>query len=87
LVRTEGSAGRTDPAGTAEPITGGSEPPARRITREIYCRVERNLERGIHLEAREAARLLNRCSCAIAFMGAGISTESGIPDFRGSQGL
>lgn len=36
---------------------------------------------------REAARLLRDARYLVAFTGAGISTESGIPDFRGPQGL
>lgn len=35
----------------------------------------------------EAANILVNAKHAIAFTGAGISTESGIPDFRGPQGL
>jgi NAD-dependent deacetylase len=35
----------------------------------------------------EASKILKRANYAIAFTGAGISTESNIPDFRGSQGL
>lgn len=35
----------------------------------------------------KAAAILKRSSFTIAFTGAGISTESNIPDFRGSQGL
>jgi len=36
---------------------------------------------------REAAALLREASCAYAFTGAGVSTESGIPDFRSPTGL
>jgi NAD-dependent deacetylase len=36
---------------------------------------------------REAARLVGRSRRILALTGAGISTESGIPDFRGPQGL
>jgi len=35
----------------------------------------------------QACALLRSASHAVAFTGAGISTESGIPDFRGPQGL
>jgi len=35
----------------------------------------------------EFRRLLDASSSAVVFTGAGISTESGIPDFRGPQGL
>ncbi len=35
----------------------------------------------------EAARLIERSTSAVFFTGAGISTSSGIPDFRGSTGL
>lgn len=38
-------------------------------------------------EIRRAAEILVKAKHAIAFTGAGISTESGIPDFRGPQGL
>ncbi|MEM0101252.1 MAG: NAD-dependent deacylase [Candidatus Methanomethylicaceae archaeon] len=38
-------------------------------------------------EIKKAVELLKNSSYAIAFTGAGISTESNIPDFRGSQGL
>ncbi|MHA1608266.1 MAG: SIR2 family NAD-dependent protein deacylase [Candidatus Freyarchaeota archaeon] len=36
---------------------------------------------------REVARVLLRSRYAVAFTGAGISTESGIPDFRGPLGI
>lgn len=35
----------------------------------------------------ELRQYLDRCKRAVVFTGAGISTESGIPDFRGPQGL
>ncbi len=38
-------------------------------------------------EVEAAARLLASARRAVAFTGAGISTESGIPDFRGPRGL
>jgi NAD-dependent deacetylase len=40
-----------------------------------------------HEAIREAARLLRTARHGVAFTGAGISTESGIPDFRGPQGI
>ena len=33
------------------------------------------------------AELIEACERAVAFTGAGISTESGIPDFRSPSGL
>jgi len=38
-------------------------------------------------EVEEFANLLGGCERAVVFTGAGISTESGIPDFRGPNGL
>ncbi len=35
----------------------------------------------------EAARLLKSARCLTAFTGAGISSESGVPSFRGEGGL
>jgi len=35
----------------------------------------------------EAARILAKASHAVVFTGAGISAESGIPTFRGKNGL
>ena len=42
-------------------------------------------ERGAALEA--LARLIDEAETVVAFTGAGISTESGIPDFRSPGGL
>ncbi len=38
-------------------------------------------------QLKRAAEILARSKYAIVFTGAGVSTESGIPDFRGPQGL
>ena len=38
-------------------------------------------------DASELRRLLDANRCAVVFTGAGISTESGIPDYRGPQGI
>ncbi len=42
---------------------------------------------GIENKAEEIAELIVNARCIMVFSGAGISTESGIPDFRGKDGL
>jgi len=44
---------------------------------------EGELEKRIDI----AVKILSKCERIIAFTGAGISTESGIPDFRGKEGV
>ncbi|MHA1298981.1 MAG: NAD-dependent protein deacylase [Candidatus Helarchaeota archaeon] len=44
---------------------------------------EEELEKRIEL----AAKIIKKSNFIVAFTGAGISTESGIPDFRGKDGL
>jgi NAD-dependent deacetylase len=39
------------------------------------------------IDATELANLLRHAKCAVALTGAGISVDSGIPSFRGAQGL
>lgn len=41
----------------------------------------------LEMSRNELAQLLQRAQCILAFTGAGISTGSGIPDFRGPQGI
>ena len=43
--------------------------------------------RGVDTGVRELASYLRRCRRAVVFTGAGISTESGIPDFRSPGGI
>lgn len=38
-------------------------------------------------EIDEVASLIARSGCTVALTGAGVSTASGIPDFRGPQGV
>jgi NAD-dependent deacetylase len=42
---------------------------------------------GIEKKIEEAANILSKSRYAVAFTGAGISVESGIPPFRGKNGL
>jgi mono-ADP-ribosyltransferase sirtuin 6 len=42
---------------------------------------------SLEKKIRHAAELINRASYLVVFTGAGISTESGIPDFRGPNGV
>lgn len=41
----------------------------------------------IELLAEQVAELILKARCTMVFTGAGISTESGIPDFRGKNGI
>jgi len=41
----------------------------------------------IEAQIEELAALIRASRYLVAFSGAGISTESGIPDFRGPQGI
>ncbi|HDD43641.1 MAG TPA: NAD-dependent protein deacylase, partial [Candidatus Desulfofervidus auxilii] len=36
---------------------------------------------------KEVAKIIQSAHCVVALTGAGISAESGIPTFRGKQGL
>ncbi len=45
----------------------------------LDAQAERELER--------LAELLGRCARALVLTGAGVSTESGLPDYRGAHGL
>ena len=46
-----------------------------------------NRNETIMSQAQECAQLINDAQCVAALTGAGISTNAGIPDFRGPQGL
>jgi NAD-dependent deacetylase len=46
-----------------------------------------NLDTQLESVIQELAALVSSCRYLVAFSGAGISTESGIPDFRGPQGI
>jgi NAD-dependent deacetylase len=63
-------------------IIGGAE--RKRRARPIEGFDMENLEEDL---LKRAAKDLINSSCAIALTGAGISTESGIPDFRGPSGI
>jgi NAD-dependent deacetylase len=45
------------------------------------------VDRKLESQIEELAALIRSASYLVAFSGAGISTESGIPDFRGPQGI
>ena len=38
-------------------------------------------------EIKQFQKMIDTCENIVFFGGAGVSTESGIPDFRGEQGL
>ncbi len=77
-------------SGGNRPRPGSPSPVARRVAASRECRqnvrmanVETNLE-----EALGTARAwIREAEKVVALTGAGISTESGIPDFRGPQGV
>jgi NAD-dependent deacetylase len=48
---------------------------------------EQNLDPRLEERIEELAALVSSSRYLVAFSGAGISTESGIPDFRGPQGI
>ena len=45
------------------------------------------MDAALEAQIQELAGCLRASRCTVAFTGAGISTESGIPDFRGPQGI
>ncbi len=55
----------------------------RASTKEALLATRESVEDGL----REAATVLRTAQRVLVFTGAGISTESGIPDFRGPEGL
>src|SRR3954463_8454486 len=49
--------------------------------------VSRDAERSADAAVTSACRWIDECSRIVVLTGAGISTDSGIPDFRGPQGV
>lgn len=48
--------------------------------------MSRRAAQAVNRMVYEAAKLIRQSSCTVAFTGAGISVESGIPPFRGRGG-
>lgn len=46
-----------------------------------------SIDYGLHESLEEAAEWMRAAEQVVVFTGAGVSTESGIPDFRGPQGI
>jgi NAD-dependent protein deacetylase/lipoamidase len=51
------------------------------------CDTETHFMQGDNAELRRLKEMIDKCSRAVVFTGAGISTESGIPDFRSPNGI
>ena len=53
----------------------------------FYAHIERKVYTMSETKIQSLASMLNTCRRAVFFGGAGVSTESGIPDFRSTGGL